>query len=339
MCFPPVSRNMQSPGDVRIDESIFPPASQALSCTFVRWGARRLWWYQEHPPGGTEVFSYNEPAAFAELWHYLSFRDLQPWIFEGCLDDGYPIGLIFSNKDYIDSVRNAELLRRLISVYQAEDRQLLFDFASRRLTMLSDFVPTPLESQAAATARRTLLLDLAPPRVDTRMSPPEGLRLPGEQNGSFMLLQTRFPSNDCVRCTADGRHCIWLQWALPCFRCLFIGNRDCCYLKFDLWSEEYIRGRELNPSGSSGARQRLDDQYFAQCRPVFNQVFDADLMSKGDEVIRHVLSGCTDVKELFVIIQNCVELRRPSSVVDLLRERLDVLCTRHGLVLPANMRL
>ncbi|KAJ7603255.1 hypothetical protein DFH06DRAFT_1151984 [Mycena polygramma] len=169
MCFPPVSRNMQSPGDVRIDESIFPPASQALpdlvchrcadarqSCTFVRWGARRLWWYQEHPPGGTEVFSYNEPAAFAELWHYLSFRDLQPWIFEGCLDDGYPIGLIFSNKDYIDSIRNAELLRRLISVYQAEDRQLLFDFASRRLTMLSDFVPTPLESQAAGTVVRRL---------------------------------------------------------------------------------------------------------------------------------------------------------------------------------------
>ncbi|KAJ7608825.1 hypothetical protein DFH06DRAFT_1148721 [Mycena polygramma] len=186
MCFPPVSRNMQSPGDVRIDESIFPPASQALpdlvchrcadarqSCTFVRWGARRLWWYQEHPPGGTEVFSYNErasagqdhfparllilpAAAFAELWHYLSFRDLQPWIFEGCLDDGYPIGLIFSNKDYIDSVRNAELLRRLISVYQAEDRQLLFDFASRRLTMLSDFVPTPLESQAAGTVVRRL---------------------------------------------------------------------------------------------------------------------------------------------------------------------------------------
>lgn len=61
------------------------------------------------------------------------------------------------------------------------------------------------------------------------------------------------PSNDCTCCTTNGRHCIWLQWALPCFRCLFIGNRDCCYLKFDLWSEEYIRGRNSLPAGSSGA--------------------------------------------------------------------------------------
>ncbi|KAJ6458599.1 hypothetical protein C8R47DRAFT_1227004 [Mycena vitilis] len=181
---------MQSPGDLRIDETVFPPASQALvrhlhtvpdlvchrcadakqSCTFIRWGARcadcrqeghknclflsRQWWYQEFPPGGAEVFSYNEPAAFAELWHYLSFRELQPWYFEGCLEDGYPVSLIFSNKDYIDSITSAEFLRQLISVYQAEDRQLLVAFASRRLRRMPDFVPTPLESQASGTVVR-----------------------------------------------------------------------------------------------------------------------------------------------------------------------------------------
>ncbi|KAJ6463043.1 hypothetical protein C8R47DRAFT_1080078 [Mycena vitilis] len=163
-----------SPGDLRIDETVFPPASQALvrhlhtvpdlvchrcadakqSCTFIRWGARRQWWYQEFPPGGAEVFSYNEPAAFAELWHYLSFRELQPWYFEGCLEDGYPVSLIFSNKDYIDSITSAEFLRQLISVYQAEDRQLLVAFASRRLRRMPDFVPTPLESQASGTVVR-----------------------------------------------------------------------------------------------------------------------------------------------------------------------------------------
>ncbi|KAJ6513554.1 hypothetical protein C8R47DRAFT_1064272 [Mycena vitilis] len=162
---PLIPCHMQSPGDLRIDETVFPPASQALvrhlhtvpdlvchrcadakqSCTFIRWGARRQWWYQEFPPGGTEVFSYNEPAAFAELWHYLSFRELQPWYFEGCLEDGYPVSLIFSNKDYIDSITSAEFLRQLISVYQAEDRQLLVAFASRRLRRMPDFVPTPLE--------------------------------------------------------------------------------------------------------------------------------------------------------------------------------------------------
>ncbi|KAJ6516649.1 hypothetical protein C8R47DRAFT_1268089 [Mycena vitilis] len=166
--------HMQAPGDLRIDETVFPPASQALvrhlhtvpdlvchrcadakqSCTFIRWGARRQWWYQEFPPGGAEVFSYNEPAAFAELWHYLSFRELQPWYFEGCLEDGYPVSLIFSNKDYIDSITSAEFLRQLISVYQAEDRQLLVAFASRRLRRMPDFVPTPLESQASGTVVR-----------------------------------------------------------------------------------------------------------------------------------------------------------------------------------------
>ncbi|KAJ6488104.1 hypothetical protein C8R47DRAFT_1071859 [Mycena vitilis] len=177
---PPIPCHMQSPGDLRIDETVFPPASQALvrhlhtvsvigvrmpsspallsagepeghkNCLFLS----RQWWYQEFPPGGAEVFSYNEPAAFAELWHYLSFRELQPWYFEGCLEDGYPVSLIFSNKDYIDSITSAEFLRQLISVYQAEDRQLLVAFASRRLRRMPDFVPTPLESQASGTVVR-----------------------------------------------------------------------------------------------------------------------------------------------------------------------------------------
>ncbi|KAJ7603052.1 hypothetical protein DFH06DRAFT_1350583 [Mycena polygramma] len=111
------------------------------------------------------------------------------------------------------------------------------------------------------------------------------------------------------------------------------------FLSFDLWSDEYARGRESNPSGSSGARQRLDDQYFAECRPVFNQVFAADLLSKGDEVVRHVfrLYRCQGAFRPHPELHT--ELRRPANVINLLRERLDVLCARHGLVLPANMQL
>jgi hypothetical protein len=90
------------------------------------------------------------------------------------------------------------------------------------------------------------------------------LNLHGSKDtGADMLLRSRFicsfpptdiialttflwdqPEQDCTRCTADSRNCVWVQWFIPCGRCIMLGNRDCCYMHWEKWQEFFFRERD-----------------------------------------------------------------------------------------------
>lgn len=133
----------------------------------------REWWQYIFPPGGEEVYSYTKREStssvplctplifrwvladeFGELWHYLGAHDLQPWIFEGCLEDGGPAGLLMARIEYIRLMSTRDILRDLLRVYRSEQREYMFRIAHaafavapEALPLTADYAPSPFEAE------------------------------------------------------------------------------------------------------------------------------------------------------------------------------------------------
>jgi hypothetical protein len=79
-------------------------------------------------------------------------------VFEGCLDDGAPLGLIFRNQDYLQQITDGDLLRHLSASFRLQGRSLMAQYATRYLQLLpeipsTDYAPSPEETERTTGIR------------------------------------------------------------------------------------------------------------------------------------------------------------------------------------------
>ncbi|KAJ7099051.1 hypothetical protein C8R43DRAFT_1141478 [Mycena crocata] len=96
------------------------------------------WWFEEYEATGTDFLAGDQ-----QLWYHSSVRDLLPWVFEDCLENGYPVGLIRRNMEYLDTIFDPELLYHLGCVYELQGRLVMWEHAERRTRLLASGPRTP----------------------------------------------------------------------------------------------------------------------------------------------------------------------------------------------------
>ena len=100
---------------------------------------------------------------FLELWFFLGFHDLQPWVFQTQEPnpEGAPLGLFHSEMEYVSSVRDPDQVRYLVGTYRMQARGLMLEYAMRHLALLRehpdpydlDWSPSPQEAALTRTVR------------------------------------------------------------------------------------------------------------------------------------------------------------------------------------------
>ncbi|KAJ6550554.1 hypothetical protein B0H10DRAFT_2242637 [Mycena sp. CBHHK59/15] len=132
------------------------------------------------------------------------------------------------------------------------------------------------------------------------------------------------------------------MWGVPCLRCIIIGHPNCDYVSFDNWAahfnREHLRTLTLTRVVSSAvlAQQDLDNSGVAE---AFEAMHGIDLIGPEGSRMRAALSTTTAVRELHNLLMDAVMHSRPASVIAVLRERLQAVCTQLRLVLPEDMSL
>ncbi|KAJ6563830.1 hypothetical protein B0H19DRAFT_1067445 [Mycena capillaripes] len=84
-------------------------------------------------------------------------RSVNPWMFEGCLDDGYPIGLIFSKRDYLSQINHSGLLWSVYNTYLMQGRKLMADIAWSYHQLLPDVLPSDRAPSPDESFRRGII--------------------------------------------------------------------------------------------------------------------------------------------------------------------------------------
>ncbi|KAJ7635231.1 hypothetical protein FB45DRAFT_1026110 [Roridomyces roridus] len=78
------------------------------------------------------------------------------------------------------------------------------------------------------------------------------------------LLSTRVPSTPCACCVAADRPCTFLQWAVPCFRCLLFKDHNCEFTSLDAWDAYWGKERrelDIHPQIHPLALEEFDRLY------------------------------------------------------------------------------
>lgn len=81
----------------------------------------------------------------------------------------------------------------------------------------------------------------------------------------------------------------------------------------------------------------LFDSYAAGVPGLFRAVSAFSLTLLNNEDIRSHAQACTDIRDLHLLIRDCVSLNRPPRLIAIMRERLDLLLTSLSITLPPSM--
>ncbi|KAJ6567880.1 hypothetical protein B0H10DRAFT_1957560 [Mycena sp. CBHHK59/15] len=123
---------------------------------------------------------------------------------------------------------------------------------------------------------------------------------------------------------------------------MFSSHPNCDYVSFDNWAayfnRERLRTLTLTPVVSSAvlAQQDLDNSGVAE---AFEAMHGIDLIGPEGSRMRAALSTTTAVRESHNLLMDVVMHSQPASVIAVLRERLQAVCTQLRLVLPEDMSL
>ncbi|KAJ7022833.1 hypothetical protein C8F04DRAFT_1309963 [Mycena alexandri] len=156
--------------------------------------------------------------------------------------------------------------------------------------------------------------------------------------GIFDLLERSFPQSICARCAADNRSCEWIQWGFHCWRCVLIGNDDCCYRQVRVWfihaqRELVALTTAIPPVPGQQIDNYIRDLVSAQL--AFANLSHVNLLNYSPEATDRFLQSAKSIRDLYLIIRDCESLNRDPAVVLQLRRRLTALVTEQEIILPA----
>ncbi|KAF7339136.1 hypothetical protein MVEN_01990300 [Mycena venus] len=258
------------------------------------------WFFFNFPDWSGNVYPLYCPLKFNELWHYLQAHDLQPWVFEGTTDGG-PAGLLAAQREYIELILSRELLCTLHHGYAAEEQGFMDGLALRA------FASTP---------------DIQPLRTDYAPTPEEALVTEG-----LTVLSCSFKATSLNRIAFAA-----IQTAAAVSG--FSG------LKLSLWQEQWARRREALVTAQPAPpvhRIAQFNRYTAQVPELFHILSNYNLSIEKEAVVCSHVEFSEDIRELHQYIVDGIQAGIPEIVIQILRERLEVVTSRQQVSFPPSM--